>query len=263
MVVFWDNTNNVLPSANYQLVMRIVFLSSVLFFAFMMIRAKVVDFGIKNEKLTSRKANPQSLYPSVFFDLKDEVAMALENKIAAQATVHSEAGGSIATTVKEIISAYKKCVDPQKLPEIKRKVTLCKKTIESEKQSFLIDNGEETADFNLNRQNQLSDYVLTGITIPVVMSAISIDAQDISTLITTLRNNFVFMFFLSLFLYIFSFRVYKYYHNKRSMMRSNATAILYNKAELMLCCFETALAEIEEKPTEKTSLSNNNARKKG
>lgn len=262
MVAFFGNTNNILPTVNFQLVMRIVLMSSVLFFFITMIRVIILDFGIKNERLTSRKANPISLFPSVFFDIKDENAKDLENKIAAQTSVRSEAIGSISATVKEITAVYRKSVDRQKLPEMKRKITLCKKTIESEKQSFLIDNGKDSADFILNRQNKLTDYALTGITIPVVMSAISIDAQDISSLLKTLSNNFVFMFFLSLFLYIFSFRIYKYYHNKRSMMRSNAITILFNKAELMLCCFETAIAEIEEQPSEISSVSKNNTHKK-
>lgn len=238
-------------------------------FAFFLVIFIKLQTDIYNDEL-SRKAHPTSLYPNIFFNevfsiCKEEDANEidkLQKEMAAlqlNRTVQNFKNnvGSISKSTRLIVQEYEKCLqrylaDFQNSEErniaierLKNKIELGHKTIEKEKEAFLSDNGENTVSFNFNRQNQLTDILLTGISIPVLLETLKWEVNDIEDFILALNEKPILCYIAGIFLIIFLYRILKYTKNKRSMLRGMTQTILYDKAELMLYSFECALKNIE------------------
>lgn len=127
------------------------------------------------------------------------------------------------------------------IKKIQNRIALCHKAIICEKESFLTDNGDKTTDFIFNRQNDFTNLMLTGVTIPMLIGAVDLGASSIEELTRSFLTNPVLLGCFSIILILGSYRLYKYSRNKRSMLRSMGNSIKYTKAELILCIFENAV----------------------
>lgn len=219
---------------------------------------------------SSRKAHPASLYPNIFFNEVFSICKEadineiekLQKEMAAlqlNRTVENPKSNvcSISKSTRLIVQEYEKCLQRYladsrdsgeqniAIERLKNKIELGHKTIEKEKEAFLSDNGENAVSFNFNRQNQLTDILLTGISIPILLETLKWDVNDIEDFIRTLNEKPILCFIAGAFLIIFLYRILKYTKNKRSMLKGMTQAVLYDKAELMLCSFECALKNIE------------------
>lgn len=220
----------------------------------------------------SRKAGPSSLYPSMFFDEvfssceeNDRLIIEkLQKEIEAlqpilNLTKQKNNISSISESIRRIEQKYEECLktyltNPVNLKaqnnviiQLKSKIELCHKAIEKEKEAFVSDNGESTVSFNFNTQNQFTDILLTGISIPILLETLKWEVNKIEDFLPALEEKPIMCFITGAFLITFFYRVLKYTKNKRSMLRSMRQTVLYDKAELMLYAFECALKNIEMK----------------
>lgn len=218
----------------------------------------------------SRKADPVSLYPSVFFDeifslcdKKDRLIIEnLQKDIEALQPVRPLKNQkynifSISESIKRIEQKYEECLknyltNPMNLKtqktvmiRLKSKLELCHKAIEKEKEAFVSDNGQNTVSFNFNTQNQFTDILLTGISIPILLETLKWEVNNIEDFLLTLEEKPIMCLITGAFLITLFYRVLKYTINKRSMLKGMRQTVLYDKAELMLYSFECALKNIE------------------
>ncbi len=215
---------------------------------FLFVDAARYETDIKKERNTVLKAHPTSLYPSIFFGLSSENALGIELRVSAQTFPNEDrklkAKGvtkiAIADSLKELTEAYRDSIQKEN-KDYKKLVLLLKKTIESEKATFLVDNGREMGNFAMERQNKLTDYLLTSILIPLIINFINVNPTSLSDILMNIRNNSVIQVAVYAFVIVFSYRVWKYFRNKRSMLRCNGMVMHYNKVALMLSCFEIAV----------------------
>lgn len=209
-------------------------------------RANGIKLKNRDTPLSTYKADPRSFYPSYYFNLDSEKIKETESCVEASAVITRErSANSIAKSVDELVKCYAEVIKDNEIKELKEKIALCHKAIKLEKESFLTDSGPDAAKFTMNRQNMLTDYLLTGIMIPMILGAINIDAESIADFCKAVGNRPILLFAFLAFLLVFSYRVFKYFWNKYSMLNDTKRTILYNKAELMLCAFETAVERRE------------------
>lgn len=205
-------------------------------------RAYETKHKIKDTPLTTFKANPRSFYPSIYFGLNSKGIEEVERLVEAETVITRENGKtSIAKSVDKLVELYSEAIEIEKIKWLKEKISLCHKAIKLERENFLTDNGPAAAEFTMNRQNVLTNYILTGITIPMLIGAINVEASSIDEFVQAVAVKPILLLTFEVFLVVFSYRVYKYHWNKRSKLNDTKRVILYNKAELMLCAFETAV----------------------
>ena len=196
----------------------------------------------KETSLTTYKADPRSFYPSFFFELKSNAVAEMEKRVEASTVINrGTSATSIARSVDELVDLYGDAIESFEIKELKERIALCHKAIKLEKESFLTDSGPEAAEFTMNRQNAATEYILTGITIPMLIGAINIEASNANEFIEAVSNKPALSIIFEVFICVFAYRVFKYYWNKRSKLNDTKRVILYNKAELMLCAFESAV----------------------
>ncbi len=220
-------------------------------FGFVAIKEYFKSYSKKNNALNS---NPKSLFPGTFFKeyFTEEQNVKLdeiENNIAMQVSRYEESSIIIADNMKKLQKAYfdalENC-DENQFNEMSVMIDVCKATITLERDGFLIDNGSDANDFIMNRQNKFTDYLLTAVLIPILMEAINIKAKNFTDFATTVYGNRVLLIAICTFSIALSYRIFKYFHNKNSVCNSKSNAVLYNKAEMMLCCFERTFNFVEE-----------------
>lgn len=239
-------------------------------FMLFLIRYIELQISVYTSKV-SRKADPSSLYPSIFFDevfsLCEEKDLLIIEKLQKEVealqpilslTNRKNNISSISESIRQIEQKYEEClknyltnpinVNAQKIAMIrlKSKLELCHKTIEKEKEAFVSNNGENTVSFNFTTQNQFTDIFLTGISIPILLETLKWEVNKIEDFLLALEEKPIMCFMTGAFLFTFFYRVLKYTKNKRSMLRGMRQTVLYDKAELMLYSFECALKNIEK-----------------
>lgn len=212
-------------------------------------------YEIRKKVKTSFKAVPESLFPSAFFrgfftDDQVESMCEKEDGIAATTTISQNACSNIAENIisleKTYSEALRHCAKNQ-LGQMSKLTDVCKKAIQSERDSFLTDNGDTATNFIFDRQNKFTDYLMTSILIPIIIELINVGMMSWDDIWLNLCSNFFFIIATCTLFVIFSYRLHKYYRNKKSLLTSQEQIILYNKGEIMLCCFETALKKFQEK----------------
>lgn len=224
---------------------------------------------IYNTKI-SRKAHPTSLYPSLFFDEifslckkeDQQIIERLQKEIEALQPIRTRQNpkyniSAISKAIRQIEQKYEECLrnyltkspdlEAQKIAiiQLKNKIELCHKTIEKEKEVFLSDNGESTVSFIFNTQNEFTDIFLTGISIPILLETLKWEVNKAEDFILALKEKPIMCFITGAFLITLFYRIFKYFKNKRSMLRSMNQTVLYDKAELMLCSFECAFKNMD------------------
>lgn len=227
-----------------------------------------------NSKLP-RCSIPASFHPIFFFDeifslyegkdyeeiseLQDDVEALQAAKVSMRPKKPEGKVYSVSQSIRKLEKKYEACLEhyldapkdsearKKKITQLKNKIELGHRTIEKEKDVFLSSNGEYVRSFIFNRQNQLTDILLTGISIPIFLEALKWETKGIGNFLTTLIGHPL-MCFLAIALWIvFMYRIVKYHKNKYSMLKDMSWAAEYDRAELMLCVFECALKNVEDR----------------
>lgn len=215
----------------------------------------------------SLKAHPASLYPSFFFDEvfsscneedRAKVATLQDNVVALQHTSSTDSPiGLVSQSIKDIEKKYEECLSSylsnfqasektRRVLQLRNKIDLGHKVIEKEKDAFLSDNGNTVSSFLFNRQNHLTDILLTSICIPLILEILKWDVKNVNDFAITMEEKPMLLIVFVIFWIIVLYRIMKYFKNKRSMLNSMRQTVLYDKAELMLCTFECAFKDIEK-----------------
>lgn len=127
---------------------------------------------------------------------------------------------------------------------LENKIVLCRKLIENERVSFQTDNGDTFLSFTMNRQNEFSNFLITGVMVPMLMEAIGNNISSFRGFVSLINTNPVMRVTTCGFLILLAYRFWKYFRNKYSMLTSANQVIMYNKAEELLTAFECALKDI-------------------
>ena len=223
-------------------------MASIVIAGFFALFARKVDIDIKREVLTTQKANPKSLYPSEFFGILSDDVIVMERRVVSELSVlQVDNNTSISESAVKLVELYENAIKDRDYLELKSQIRLCRNLISIEKENYVTDNGPNSIDFIMNRQNVLTNYILTGLIIPILLSAINIEASSVKEFILDIWNKPFLIVVICIFLIVLSYRLFKYYKNKRSMLRSQRQILLYNKAEIMLNAFEIACDKLELK----------------
>ncbi len=241
--------------------------TAIAFVIFTIVYAIRIDYDIKHSELSNRSASYKSLYPSTFFDLKDDEIHTLEDKIVGSCAIKSpdyeyytrdgeknrissskeevksiKQQEIIAGYVQKITDLYRNAIKNRNLDLCEKTAILCRKTIAVEKNAFLVDNGDYARNFNFTIQNEITNLVLTGITIPTILSLLH-NPDETRNMIDVITSNRALQVYIFTFVVVAAYRILKYYHNKKSMLSCFHVEKGYDKAELLLDCFEAALNE--------------------
>ncbi len=241
------------------------FKSTLLFFTllFVFIAAGAsISLSYKIRKLPINKTlEPITVYPDKYFNyvfdnVEREISLRiieLQNKVVCSADHFSSdiPSPSIAISIQELEKEYANCISyylnqfhdssalKQEISMMKNRIQLLKDIVQSERNGFLVNNGNDTIDFNFNRQNYFTDIFLTGLAIPMLIKILDTCPHHLGA--TIVGNNIIFTL-LCAFMILLFYRLFKYYKNKSSMRTSHTSVVMFYKLDLLISIFETAFA---------------------
>lgn len=221
----------------------------------MFILAIVLGLGILRES-SPRTAGIELLYPSVFFAevfKKTEIVGSLEQKVIAiqKHTEGDDGFEPIVESIRELRGVYRDSIkewlggnqSSNRIDILKSDISLSRKILIEEKDSFLETNGNAATSFIFNRQNYLTDVILTGMGVPLLMEILKKNIDSMGDVWGILWNDIPIL--ASGFIMVFVYRVMKYQKNKLSMIRTSTRVAMYQKVGLLLDIFEVALNDTE------------------